>query len=76
MLIEGDNLDALKALLPYYAGQVKCIFIDRPYNTRSALEHYDNNLEHSQWLSMINAPPGLSSTIVWESNSLAQGDWT
>lgn len=53
MLIEGDNLDALKALLPYYAGQVKCIFIDPPYNTRSAFEHYDDNLEHSQWLSMI-----------------------
>jgi len=53
MLIEGDNLDALKALLPYYAGQVKCIFIDPPYNTRSAFEHYDDNLEHSQWLSMM-----------------------
>lgn len=39
MLIEGDNLDALKALLPYYAGQVKCIFIDPPYNTRRAFEH-------------------------------------
>ena len=56
MLIEGDNLDALKALLPYDAGQVKCIFIDPPYNTRSAFEHYDDNLEHSQWLSMIDAP--------------------
>lgn len=53
MLIEGDNLDALKALLPYYAGQVKCIFIDPPYNTQSAFEHYDDNLEHSQWLSMM-----------------------
>ncbi|WP_445354927.1 site-specific DNA-methyltransferase [Microbulbifer sp. EKSA008] len=53
MLIEGDNLDALKALIPYYAGQVKCIFIDPPYNTRSAFEHYDDNLEHSQWLSMM-----------------------
>lgn len=53
MLIEGDNLDALKALLPYYAGQVKCIFIDPPYNTRSAFEHYDDNLEHSKWLSMM-----------------------
>ncbi|WP_036136073.1 site-specific DNA-methyltransferase [Luteimonas mephitis] len=53
MLIEGDNLDALKALLPYYAGQVKCIFIDPPYNTRSAFEHYDDNLEHSQWLSVM-----------------------
>jgi adenine-specific DNA-methyltransferase len=53
MLIQGDNLDALKALLPYYAGQVKCIFIDPPYNTRSAFEHYDDNLEHSIWLSTI-----------------------
>ena len=53
MLIEGDNLDALKALLPYYAGQVKCIYIDPPYNTKSAFEHYDDNLEHSQWLSMM-----------------------
>ena len=44
MLIQGDNLDALKALLPYYAGRVKCIFIDPPYNTRSAFEHYDDNL--------------------------------
>ncbi|WP_194856810.1 site-specific DNA-methyltransferase [Alloalcanivorax venustensis] len=53
MLIEGNNLDALKALLPYYAGQVRCIFIDPPYNTRNAFEHYDDNIEHSQWLSMI-----------------------
>ena len=53
MLIEGENLDALKALLPYYAGQIKCIYIDPPYNTRSAFEHYDDNLEHSQWLSMM-----------------------
>lgn len=53
MLIEGDNLDALKALLPYYGGQVKCIFIDPPYNTKSAFEHYDDNLEHAKWLSMI-----------------------
>src|SRR3990172_3301937 len=53
MLIQGDNLDALKALLPYYAGRVKCIYIDPPYNTKSAFEHYDDNLEHSQWLSMM-----------------------
>lgn len=53
MLIQGDNLDALKALLPFYAGQVKCIYIDPPYNTRSAFEHYDDNLEHSKWLAMI-----------------------
>ncbi|MCK4608321.1 MAG: site-specific DNA-methyltransferase [Gammaproteobacteria bacterium] len=53
MLIRGDNLDALKSLLPYYAGKVKCIYIDPPYNTGSAFEYYDDNLEHSTWLSMI-----------------------
>lgn len=39
MLIQGDNLAALKSLLPYYAGQVKCIYIDPPYNTGGAFEH-------------------------------------
>ena len=53
MLIQGDNLEALKALLPYYAGQVKCIYIDPPYNTQNAFEHYDDNLEHAKWLSMM-----------------------
>ncbi|WP_421511465.1 site-specific DNA-methyltransferase [Enterobacter sp. JS8-1] len=53
MIIQGDNLLALRALMPLYAGQVKCIFIDPPYNTQSAFEHYDDKLEHSQWLSMM-----------------------
>ncbi|WP_367066790.1 site-specific DNA-methyltransferase [Oryzisolibacter sp. LB2S] len=53
LLIQGDNLAALKALLPFYRGRVKCIFIDPPYNTQSAFEHYDDKLEHSQWLSMM-----------------------
>ena len=55
MFIQGDNLDALKTLLPYYAGggEVKCIYIDPPYNTGSAFEHYDDNLEHTKWLEMI-----------------------
>lgn len=53
MLIHGDNLDALKALVPFYAGRVKCIYIDPPYNTRSAFEHYADNLEHTQWLAMM-----------------------
>ena len=53
LLIQGDNLEALKALLPYYAGQVKCIYIDPPYNTGAAFEHYDDNLEHSMWLAMM-----------------------
>lgn len=53
LLIQGDNLLALKALRPFYRGRVKCIFIDPPYNTQSAFEHYDDKLEHSQWLSMM-----------------------
>ena len=53
MLIQGDNLETLKALIPFYAGKVKCIFIDPPYNTKSAFEHYDDNLEHSKWLSLL-----------------------
>lgn len=53
MLVQGDNLDALKSLLPYYAGQVKCIYIDPPYNTGHAFEHYDDNVEHSTWLSLM-----------------------
>lgn len=53
MIVQGDNLEALKALLPFYAGQVKCIYIDPPYNTGKAFDHYDDNLEHSTWLSFI-----------------------
>ncbi|SOB97174.1 site-specific DNA-methyltransferase [Thalassospira xiamenensis] len=53
MLIQGDNLEALKALLPFYAGRVKCIYIDPPYNTGAAFEHYDDNLENSIWLGTI-----------------------
>lgn len=53
LLIQGDNLEALKALMPFYRGRIKCIFIDPPYNTQSAFEHYDDKLEHSQWLSMM-----------------------
>ena len=53
LLIQGDNLEALKALLPFYAGCMKCIHIDPPYNTRSAFEHYDDNLEHTRWLAMM-----------------------
>ena len=70
MLIQGDNLDALKALLPYYAGQVKCIYIDPPYNTRSAFEHYDDNLEHSQWLAMIYPRLELLRDLLAEEGSI------
>ena len=53
MLIHGDNLLALKALEQEFAGKVKCIFIDPPYNTGSAFEHYDDGVEHSLWLSLM-----------------------
>lgn len=53
MLIHGDNLLALRALEQDFAGQVKCIYIDPPYNTGSAFEHYDDNREHSIWLSLM-----------------------
>lgn len=53
MLIHGDNLLALKALEENYTNAIKCIYIDPPYNTGSAFEHYDDNLEHSIWLSLI-----------------------
>lgn len=55
MLIHGDNLLALKALEQKYSGQVKCIYIDPPYNTGEAFEYYDDNLEHSIWLGLMKA---------------------
>ena len=69
-LIQGDNLDALKALMPFYAGRVKCIFIDPPYNTKSAFEHYDDNLEHSQWLSMMYPRLELLRDLLREDGSI------
>src|SRR5580698_1431765 len=52
-LIFGDNLLALKALEQEFAGKVKCVFIDPPYNTGSAFAHYDDGVEHSIWLSLM-----------------------
>ena len=61
MLIHGDNLLALKALEQDYSGKIKCIYIDPPYNTGSAFDHYDDNLEHSTWLNLI----GQRLRILW-----------
>ena len=55
MLIHGDNLIALQALQQDYAGRIKCIFIDPPYNTGAAFEYYDDNVEHSTWLSLMKS---------------------
>ncbi len=70
LLIQGDNLEALKALLPFYRGRVKCIFIDPPYNTKSAFEHYDDKLEHSQWLSMMLPRLQLLRELLSEDGSI------
>ena len=53
MVIHGDNLEALKSLLPQYEGLIKCIYIDPPYNTGNAFDHYDDCLEHSIWLGLM-----------------------
>ena len=53
MLIHGDNLIALKTLEHQFAGKVKCVYIDPPYNTGAAFEHYDDNFEHSTWLNLM-----------------------
>ncbi len=70
LIIQGDNLEALKALLPIYAGKVKCVFIDPPYNTRSAFEHYDDNMEHTLWLSMMVPRLELLKDLLAEDGSI------
>lgn len=70
MLIHGDNLLALKALESKYAGQVKCIYIDPPYNTGSAFEQYDDNLEHSQWLSLMRPRLEILLTLLSDDGSI------
>lgn len=70
MLIHGDNLLALKALESKFAGQVKCIYIDPPYNTGSAFEHYDDNLEHSQWLNLMRPRLEILRSLLSDSGSI------
>lgn len=53
MLIHGDNLLALKSLEQEYAGKIKCVYIDPPFNTGAAFDHYDDNVEHSIWLGLM-----------------------
>ena len=68
-LIFGDNLLALKALEQEFAGKVKCAFIDPPYNTGSAFEHYDDGIEHSIWLSMMRDRVELIYRLISEEGS-------
>lgn len=70
MLIHGDNLIALQALQQDFAGKIKCIYIDPPYNTGSAFEYYDDNLEHSIWLSLMKARLTLLRDLLSEDGSI------
>ncbi|MBU3636593.1 site-specific DNA-methyltransferase [Polynucleobacter sp. es-MAR-4] len=69
-LIYGDNLLALKALEQEYTGKVKCVFIDPPYNTGSAFEHYEDGLEHSIWLSLMRDRIEVLHKLLTEDGSL------
>lgn len=69
-LIFGDNLLALKALEQEFAGKVKCVFIDPPYNTGSAFTHYDDGVEHSIWLSLMQDRLEIIRRLLSEDGSL------
>ena len=69
-LIFGDNLLALKALEQEFAGKVKCVFIDPPYNTGSAFTHYDDGLEHSIWLGLMRDRLEIIKRLLSDDGSL------
>ena len=70
MLIHGDNLLALKALESKFAGQVKCIYIDPPFNTGQAFENYDDNLEMSIWLDLMRSRLQIIHTLLKDDGTL------
>jgi adenine-specific DNA-methyltransferase len=70
MLIHGDNLLALKALEQEFTGKVKCVYIDPPYNTGNAFEHYDDGIEHSTWLNLIKPRLELLRKLLKEDGSM------
>lgn len=70
MLVFGDNLLALKALEQQFTGKIKCVFIDPPYNTGSAFEHYDDGLEHSLWLSLMRHRLELLQRLLADDGSI------
>nr|WP_233204965.1 site-specific DNA-methyltransferase [Geobacillus sp. WSUCF-018B] len=69
-LIFGDNLLALKALEQEFSGKIKCIFIDPPYNTGNAFEHYDDGLEHSIWLNMMKSRLEILKNLLSDDGSI------
>lgn len=69
-LIFGDNLLALKALETEFAGKVKCVFIDPPYNTGTAFAQYDDGVEHSIWLSLMRDRLEIIRRLLTDDGSL------
>lgn len=69
-LIFGDNLLALKALEQEFTGKFKCIYIDPPYNTGSAFEHYDDGVEHSIWLSLMRERLDVLKRLLADTGSI------
>lgn len=70
ILIHGDNLLAIKALENKYKNKIKCVYIDPPYNTGSAFEHYDDNFEHSTWLNLIKPRIELLRNLLTDDGSI------
>ena len=70
IMIHGDNLLALKALEQDYTGKIKCIFIDPPYNTGNAFQHYDDGIEHSLWLSLMHPRLQILKNLLKEDGSI------
>lgn len=70
MLIHGDNLIALQALQQDFAGKIKCIYIDPPFNTGQAFENYDDNLEMSIWLNLMRIRLQLLRSLLRDDGTL------
>ncbi len=70
LIVRGDNLAAMTSLLRFFRGRVKCIYIDPPYNTGAAFEHYNDNFEHDLWLSMMSQRLKLMKQLLSDDGSI------
>ena len=70
MLIHGDNLLALKALENDFTGKIRCIYIDPPYNTGNAFDHFDDDVEHSIWLNLLYKRIRILYSLLSENGTL------
>ena len=70
LLVQGDNLLAMKALMPYFRGRVQCVFIDPPFNTGKDFPHYDDSMQHTQWLEFMHPRLTLMRNMLSEDGSV------